>query len=112
MNDGGLTRRAMLGVLGLGGLSAAAWLAGCESEHVGDQGIAAPAPAKPAGPAVAADTHGILPRSAWTRVGPVMSKIQPMGGVKLITFHHSGDPKAFTATDYAATVQHLESVRQ
>ena len=35
-----------------------------------------------------------------------------MNGVRLITFHHSGDPKPFIATDYAETAQHLESVRE
>jgi len=35
-----------------------------------------------------------------------------MNGVRLITFHHSGDPKPFAATDYVATAQHLEYVRE
>ncbi len=35
-----------------------------------------------------------------------------MNGVRLITFHHSGDPKPFTTSDYAQTAQHLEYVRE
>jgi len=35
-----------------------------------------------------------------------------MNGVALITFHHSGDPKPFYATDYNETAQHLEGVRK
>jgi len=34
-----------------------------------------------------------------------------MNGIKRITFHHSGDPKPFTTTDFTETAQHLEFVR-
>ena len=122
----GITRRNLLAALGLGG--AAAWLAGCDSNHsarlpdgsmrdsaLGDRGYAAPSPTGPLAPPPtthAPNSYGILPRSAWTRVGPNLATIDPMNGVKLITFHHSGDPKPFTTTDYAETAQHLEYVRE
>jgi len=106
----------------------AAWLAGCESNGVSGlpnppnmplladpTGYAPPTPTQPlsaAPTATAPNAFGILPRSAWTRVGPNLATIDPMNGVRLITFHHSGDPKPFAATDYSATAQHLEYVRE
>jgi hypothetical protein len=88
-----------------------------------------PAPAVPAGPpskppagvtaapAFGTGAFGIYPRSAWTSVGPRMGQIEPMNGVKLMTFHHSGDQHGgrdvpFVADGFAETVQHLELVRQ
>ena len=122
----GFTRRALLGALGAGGV--AAWLAGCTSDGVTGlpnppgmplvpdrTGYAPPTPANQLGApptAVAANAFGIIPRAAWTRVGPNLATIAPMNGVKLITFHHSGDPKPFAANDYAGTAQHLEYVRE
>jgi hypothetical protein len=46
-----------------------------------------------------------------------MGQIEPMNGVKLMTFHHSGDQHGgrdvpFVADGFAETVQHLELVRQ
>ena len=133
--EGGLTRRMMLGFLGMGGM--AAFLAACEGgggtnkavselpdplspiplnkTNLPDREYAPPAPTKPLGPPVTRTepaNYGILPRSAWARGGPNMATIEPMNGVKLITFHHSGDPKPFTSTDYAETAQHLEYVRE
>ncbi len=113
--------------LGLGGV--AAYIGGCESDgltdipdpfapsrSLTDRGYAPPAPTKPLGapPTTKAPltTFGVIPRSAWTRQGPNMATIAPMNGVKLITFHHSGDPKPFASTDYAQTAQHLEYVRE
>jgi hypothetical protein len=58
------------------------------------------------------NNYGIIPRSAWARSGPDLSRVDPMDGVRLITFHHSGDPKPFTTNDYAETAQHLEYVRE
>ena len=119
----------MLGAMGLGGV--AACLAGCQSSPGGadlpdpmvpnksslaDHGYAPPAPTKPltAPPTAREPTnaYGIIPRSAWTRAGPNLATIDPMNGVRLITFHHSGDPKPFAATDYVGTAQHLEYVRE
>jgi hypothetical protein len=118
-----------MGVAGLGML-----LAGCEETSrqnamqlpdplspipnkkaaVSDQEYAPP-PGKPLPPPVTtrppSTTFDIIPRTAWARQGPNMSTIEPMNGVRLITFHHSGDPKPFTSNDYAETAQHLESVR-
>jgi hypothetical protein len=115
-------------MLGVGGF--AAILAGCEGPKVSelpdpivvprrsnlaDREYVAPTPSKPLPPAVTSrppENFGIIPRSAWTREGPNMATIDPMNGVKLITFHHSGDPKPFTSSDYAETAQHLEYVRE
>ena len=126
----GLSRRTFLGALGLG--AAAACLAGCESPAplttlpdpiflprkstlAETNSYAPPSPTRPLAPPptrTAPSNFGIIPRSAWTREGPNLATIDPMNGVKLITFHHSGDPKAFTTTDYAETAQHLEYVRE
>ncbi len=58
------------------------------------------------------DSHGIIPRTAWAHSGPDLRRVDPMDGVRLITFHHSGDPKPFWDNGYAETAQHLEYVRQ
>ena len=118
----------MLGAVGMGGI--AAWLAACQSDGASDlpdplsrnaalmddpTAYAPPAPTKPLAtpPTTSApNAFGIIPRSAWTRVGPNLATIDPMNGVRLITFHHSGDPKPFATTDYAETAQHLEYVRE
>lgn len=122
----GISRRDLLGVIGLGGV--AAFLAGCgansssklpdgymKDSALGDRGYAPPTPTGRLAPPPTSsqpNSYGIIPRTAWTRVGPNLSTIDPMNGVKLITFHHSGDPKPFTTTDYTETAQHLEYVRQ
>jgi len=67
---------------------------------------------KPPATTEPANTYGVIPRSSWTRVGPDMKRVDAMGAVKLITFHHSGDPKPFFIDDFAGTAQHLEWVRQ
>jgi hypothetical protein len=116
--------------MGLG--ATAAFLAGCESPSpvgalpdpivtprkttlVDTGSYAPPTPARrlPPPPTTSAPNNfGILPRSSWTREGPNLATIDPMNGVKLITFHHSGDPKPFTTSDYTETAQHLEYVRE
>jgi hypothetical protein len=60
----------------------------------------------------ATNSFGIIPRSAWAHAGPNLRTIDPMNGVAMITFHHSGDPKPFYADDFAGTAQHLEWVRE
>jgi len=55
--------------------------------------------------------NGIFPRAMWAKAGPDLKRVDPMNGVFRITFHHSGDPKPFTTTDFAETAQHLEYVR-
>jgi hypothetical protein len=121
-----LSRRTVLGVIGLGGI--AALLSGCETQpefpdpvmlphksNLADRdGYVAPAPTtRLAEPPTTRppNNFGIIPRSAWTREGPNMATIAPMNGARLITFHHAGDPKPFTTTDYTETAQHLEWVR-
>lgn len=61
---------------------------------------------------VATEVGQVIPRSAWTTAGPDLKNVQPMNGVKLITFHHSGDGKPFTATETTAVAKHIEAVRQ
>ncbi|HUO10236.1 MAG TPA: peptidoglycan recognition family protein [Phycisphaerae bacterium] len=137
-SERGVSRRAFLGLLGLTGVGA---MLGCENNNptgsaahaalpdpvapamspitralVPDTEFAPPAPSHPLPPPVVkaepANTYGILPRSMWARGGPDMSRVDPMNGVKLITFHHSGDPKPFWASDFGETAQHLEYVRE
>jgi hypothetical protein len=131
----GLSRRMFLGLLGMGGVAA---VVGCETtpndanrtisnlpdpiaplaQKPGpvDGGFAAPAPTNPLPPAnlpvEPPNTYGILPRSMWAKAGPDLKRVDPMAGTKLITFHHSGDPKPFTTTSFAETAQHLEYVRE
>lgn len=126
-----ISRRGFLGAASVA--AAALWLGGCETNNqptadlpdpvlpiprkspLVDKGYAPPAPTKPLPAPVTtnqSNTYDIIPRSAWARAGPNMQTIDPMNGVRLITFHHSGDPKVFTTTDYAETAQHLEYVRE
>ena len=132
----GVSRRAVLGLFGVG---AAAFLMGCETGGGGRGEIlsdlpdapympppnnlvpdhtqyAPPTPPKYTKPTIAipapTNTFGIIPRSYWAKAGPDMKRVDPMGSVALITFHHSGDPKVFTTTDYSETAQHLEYVRE
>lgn len=58
------------------------------------------------------NSYGIISRSAWAGDGPNMRTIDPMNGIGLLTFHHSGDPRPFVENDYAGTASHLEYVRQ
>ncbi len=64
----------------------------------------------PTSPAVAA-ADGVIPRGAWTRATPIMGRVEPMGGVMMITFHHSGDREPFLSTSLADTIEHLEITR-
>ena len=53
---------------------------------------------------------GALPRSWWTKAGPIRSKVNPMRGVKRITVHHEGHTPVWF-TDQASTRARLEQVR-
>jgi hypothetical protein len=128
----GISRRSVLAALGTGVALAA--LAGCENPSqsvadlpdpfspipfnrsgAADTETAPPTPTKPLAPPVTTrepTNYGIIPRSAWAKAGPNTQTINAMGGVRLITFHHSGDPRPFTSDDYAETAQHLEYVRE
>ena len=135
LDDSKLTRRSLLSIMGV---SAAALLAGCEGGGI-NRGVVSNLPDEPYMPrnrSLVPDTEsyapvapppkskpiqllppqansfGIIPRSAWAREGPNLKTIDPMNGVSLITFHHSGDPKPFVATDMAETALHLEYVRE
>ena len=57
------------------------------------------------------DVGLVVPRTAWTLAGPDLAHMRPMDGVKLITFHHSGDGKPFLADDPHDVARHLEGVR-
>ena len=53
----------------------------------------------------------VLPRSQWTRRGPIKSRINPMGGISRITLHHEGsDPVHFD--NYAETRDHFKLVQK
>ncbi len=130
-----LSRRSLLSLLGATGLTAL--LASCDQTGnsannrnlpdpfdtaksgpslLQDPSMAPPTPNGPLpAPPVAVEpknTYGILPRSMWSKGGPNTAKVEPMDGVRLITFHHSGDPKPFNTTNFGETAQHLEYVRQ
>jgi hypothetical protein len=66
---------------------------------------------RPAHPASARGPLGVIPRSAWTSAGPALPTIQPMDGVNLITFHHSGDPQPFLEDSVEGTARYLEAIR-
>ena len=70
-------------------------------------------PAKAAqSPVVEVGSIPIIQRSAWALAGPNMKTIQPMNGVKLITFHHTGDPQPFYDDSYAGTAHYWEAIRE
>jgi hypothetical protein len=121
------TRRGVMGALGMGVMS----LCGCglhqsdglvedlpyngvEEVPHGEVGVSGGIIKVPEGPktAVTIDGGQVVPRSAWTRAGPDLSHMRPMDGVKLVTVHHSGDGKAFLATDATEVAMHIEGVRQ
>jgi hypothetical protein len=135
-----LSRRTLLAILGAAG--AAAFLAACENDGSSSKTVRPlPDPADPTRgnralvieppgtyipptprkdqlppPPVKVEppqnTYGILPRSMWAKAGPDLKRIEPMDGVRLLTFHHSGDPKPFLTSDFGETAQHLEYVRE
>ncbi len=135
-SESGFNRRDILSLLGVASL--AAFFAGCEKESgtanrrflpdspsdvysntpiVPDrEPYSPPTPTTPIKPrpqtGAVANSYGIIPRSAWASDGPNLRTIDPMNGVGLLTFHHSGDPKPFYENDYAQTATHLEYVRQ
>jgi N-acetylmuramoyl-L-alanine amidase len=59
---------------------------------------------------VQASPAGVLPRSWWTKAGPIRSKVNPMNGVTRITVHHEGHTPVWF-TDQASTRARLEQVR-
>ena len=132
LDDLRLSRRSLLMTLGTG--AAAAFLAGCENTPIAknlpdpylpssggalipDTFVYAP-PGTTPGPKITpvrpqvTPINGIIPRAAWAKLGPDLRRIDPMNGVAVLTFHHSGDPKPFTSVDYSETANHLEWVRE
>ena len=52
-----------------------------------------------------------IPRSAWTRSGPLVSRVQPMNRIDRITIHHEGwTPVWFS--DRRSTASRLEKIRR
>jgi hypothetical protein len=74
-----------------------------------------PTPTPPPAQPIAASAGGtipVIPRSAWTRTGPIANRlIHDMGSVNRITVHHEGDD-VFTATSQAVVGARLERIRQ
>lgn len=130
-HESGFSRRTFVGMIfSLGGLLA---IGGCvetpyqpimaelpDSHEEPPHGLPAlfqptPVPVPPTPSArerIQTEAGEIMPRTAWTRSGPDTNRLRPMNGVKLITFHHSGDGKPFVADDIASVAKHLEMVRQ
>lgn len=77
-------------------------------------GVAVPSrhvePPPPSPAAAAVDSFHAIPRSRWTRSGPIPSKVNPMNGVSRITVHHEGW-KPVWFTDQASTAARLEQIR-
>jgi len=136
--SGEISRRGFLG--GIGALAlAAVW--GCRSDPeggimeqlpdfqplsvaqafpggVGGMPVVSPGPPAPPVrlPGASPLPMGILPRSAWTRWGPVAGHVEPMNGITRVTFHHSGETSLrqdipFNGITLAETITHLENVR-
>ncbi|MBL8964472.1 MAG: N-acetylmuramoyl-L-alanine amidase [Phycisphaeraceae bacterium] len=53
---------------------------------------AGPAPRPIQSPASMSETGGFVPRAAWNRSPPVISRAQPMNGINRLTVHHSAIP--------------------
>ncbi|MFN7020309.1 MAG: peptidoglycan recognition family protein [Phycisphaerales bacterium] len=71
-----------------------------------------PVPAEPAPAAPVGGQVTVIPRSVWTRSGPIPGRVKnPMNGVRRITVHHAGD-QTFSETGQAAVAAKLESIRQ
>jgi hypothetical protein len=65
-------------------------------------------------PALAVQQSGglsVIPRSAWTGKGPIVGKINQMGGINRITVHHEGWT-LFWARDRKTTAARLEQIRK
>ncbi len=69
-------------------------------------------PPTPSKQIVPVGAFGIIPRSAWALAGPNMRTIQPMAGVHLITFHHTGDPHPIFFDTLAETARYWELIRE
>lgn len=64
-----------------------------------------------AGGAIANGYDGkVIPRSAWTRWCPNPREMDPLGTVRKITVHHTGNPYAFTDTSVADVKEELVHV--
>ncbi|MHC4990151.1 MAG: peptidoglycan recognition protein family protein [Planctomycetota bacterium] len=71
---------------------------------------AAPVPSDP-GEVAGAVTAQYLPRSAWAKGAPTVSRMRRQDSVRYVTIHHSAGP-VFHATDQGSTAAHLESIRR
>lgn len=115
------SRRGFLGLVGLG---AAGLLVGCETPppdvvappRLIEAEPPLPEPVVPShsaalAPGAPINTYGILPRSAWTSERPNYGHLEAMNGVRMITFHHTGDYEAFYGTTYSETIAQLQKDR-
>lgn len=112
------------------GLLAAAWLlSGCQSggtapvarlpgplwpdQEPGDpaKSITAPVPPKATSPVAAGPMPGVMPKSSWTSVAPIVSRAERMNGVSRITVHHSAIPSA-GLTERGAIVRQLQGIQR
>jgi hypothetical protein len=64
----------------------------------------------PGGPIPPTYDGRVIPRSAWTRVCPNVSEMEPIGTVRKITIHHTGNPYKFTDTGVADVKEELNHV--
>ncbi len=79
--------------------------------RAGTHTVSAPRPVQPTRPvATTAGPPGLVPRSWWTRSGPIRSKVNPMKGINRITIHHEGHTPVWF-TDARSTKARLEQVR-
>lgn len=73
--------------------------------------IPPPLPTPVQSPAATPNAIAVMPRNAWTRTGPAMSRLNPMNGVNRITVHHEG-VDVFTATARGTVASRLENIRR
>lgn len=77
-----------------------------------DKPVYAPPPAPVVqAPVQIAPGFKAIPRSSWTRSGPMKAKINPMNGVKKITVHHEGS-KPYWSPDPRTTAGRIEQIRR
>ncbi len=138
LNTGRLSRRGFMALLAAGSV---AGLAGCSQNNAGSSAALRPLPdgfLPATAPTTLADadvgysppanfvpptyvppssveqapsgTLGVIPRSAWTHYG-ARRPMLPMNGVRLITFHHTGDPHPTYNDTYAFTAAFWEATR-
>lgn len=127
MNNDVIEQPSRRDMLAAGGLFAALWaIAGCQSSSppiarlpgpvwpdqatADSKSITAPVAPKPAD-VPSGPLPGIMPKSSWTSVQPIVSRAEPMNGVRRITVHHSAIPSV-GLTERAAIVRQLQGIQR